>query len=249
MELENQDKLRQFMNCVIDQGNTRTKIYFFQKEELIKAFTFLNNEVKAIESTLNKEVFVHGIYSSSSKIAAFINKEKFLILSNETPLPIRLDYKTPESLGTDRIALAAGAYASFPGKNCLIISAGTCITIDIIDEHAVFQGGIISPGIDMRRIAMHKQTANLPLLSQKKVTEISLIGKSTKESMESGVINGVIAEISSTIDQFQSIYNDLTIIITGGDAYLFELHLKNKIFAQANLQAIGLNRILLYNAD
>lgn len=237
------------MNCVIDQGNTRTKIYFFQKEELIKAFTFLNNEVKAIESTLNKEVFVRGIYSSSSKIAAFINKEKFLLLSNETPLPIRLDYKTPESLGTDRIALATGAYASFPEKNCLIISAGTCITIDLIDEHGVFQGGIISPGIDMRRKAMHEQTAKLPQLSQKKVTDIALIGKSTKESMQSGVINGVIGEISSVIHQFQSIYNDLTIIITGGDAYLFELHLKNKIFAQANLQAIGLNRILLYNAD
>ncbi len=237
------------MNCVIDQGNTRTKIYFFQKEELIKAFTFLNNEVKAIESTLNKEVFVRGIYSSSSKIATFINKEKFLLLSTKTPLPIRLDYKTPESLGTDRIALATGAYASFPEKNCLIISAGTCITIDLIDEHGVFQGGIISPGIDMRRKAMHEQTAKLPQLSQKKVADIALIGKSTKESMQSGVINGVIGEISSVIHQFQSIYNDLTIIITGGDAYLFELHLKNKIFAQANLQAIGLNRILLYNAD
>jgi type III pantothenate kinase len=75
------------------------------------------------------------------------------------------------------------------------------------------------------------------------------VGKTTLESMQSGVFNGALNEISATIERFKAIYHDLTVIITGGDAYLFEFHLKNEIFAQQNLQAIGLNRILLYNAD
>lgn len=237
------------MNCIIDQGNTRTKIYFFENEELQKSCAFFNDELKKIQELIRNEHFDAGIYSSSSDLLEFIKPKDFLILSNETPIPISLDYKTPKTLGTDRIALAVGANYLYPERNCLIISTGTCITIDLMDKNGIFQGGIISPGFDMRRKAMHNQTANLPLLEQLKRKEVSLIGKSTEESMESGVFNGMLAELNATIDRFKSIYNDLTVIITGGDANLFEFHLKNEIFAQQNLQAIGLNRILLYNAN
>jgi type III pantothenate kinase len=95
---------------------------------------------------------------------------------------------------------------------------------------------------------MHTFTENLPFVDINKQEKVSLVGKSTTESMESGVYNGTIAEIEQTINQFKVIYKDLTAIITGGDHKLFELHLKNEIFAQPNLQAIGLNRILLHNA-
>jgi type III pantothenate kinase len=236
------------MHCTIDRGNTKTKIYFFEKNELKSSFSAFNKEEEALTSFLLKYNYSKGIFSSSADVPHFIDPSKFLILNSETPLPFELNYKTLKTLGADRIALAAGANFLYPNRNSLIISAGTCITIDLIDQLSVYQGGIITPGLTMRFQAMHKFTENLPLINIKNQESFPLIGKSTKESMESGVFNGTLAEIDQTINQFKGIYKDLTAIITGGDHKFFELHLKNEIFAQPNLQAIGLNRILVHNA-
>jgi type III pantothenate kinase len=236
------------MHCIIDRGNTKTKIYFFKEDTLKSSFSAINEEEEALASFLSKNKYTKGIFSSSSDVPLFMDTTKFLILNKETPLPFTLNYNTPETLGTDRIALAAGAHFLYPQSNCLVISTGTCITIDLIDKKSVYQGGIISLGLTIRLEAMHTFTENLPLLRIKKQASFPLIGKSTEESMESGVYNGTISEIDQTISQFKAIYKDLTAIITGGDHKMFELHLKNEIFAQPNLQAIGLNRILLHNA-
>lgn len=237
------------MNCIIDRGNTKTKVYLFINNELIEAFSFFNEEEKQLKDKLASLSFNKGIISSSSDIPKFLNEQNFLVLTNETPLPISLNYKTPKTLGTDRIALAVGAFSLFPNKNSLIISVGTCITADILDQNNTYQGGIISPGLTIRLQSLHTFTENLPLLKHNDQKQFPLIGKTTQESMESGIYNGAFAEINHIISQFMSIYQDLTVIITGGDANLFDLNIKNKIFAQLNLQAIGLNRILLYNAE
>jgi type III pantothenate kinase len=236
------------MHCVIDRGNTKTKVYFFEENGLIASYSSLNNKEDELISFINMHKFTKGIFSSTSGIPKFIQDKEFLILDSKTPLPISLNYKTPETLGTDRIALSVGTHFLYPQSNCLVISTGTCITIDLIDCKGVFQGGIISPGLAIRLHSMHTFTENLPFVDINKQEKVSLVGKSTTESMESGVYNGTIAEIEQTINQFKVIYKDLTAIITGGDHKLFELHLKNEIFAQPNLQAIGLNRILLHNA-
>lgn len=237
------------MNCIIDRGNTKTKIYLFEQNEQVEDYSFFNDEENQIKDKLSSLKFSRGIISSSSNIPAFIKEFNFLVLTNQTPLPISIAYKTPHTLGTDRIALAVGAFSLFPNKNSLIISAGTCITMDILDQNNTYQGGIISPGLTIRLQSLHTFTENLPLLKQNEQKQFPLIGKSTQESMESGIYNGAFAEINQFIYQFKAIYQDLTVIITGGDANLFDLNIKNKIFAQLNLQAIGLNRILLYNAE
>ena len=236
------------MNCVIDRGNTKTKIYLFENDLQIDMFSFFNEDEILIKQKMDSLNFSNGIISSSSDIPEFILKKHFLVLSNNTAIPISLNYATPNTLGTDRIALAVGAFSLYPNKNCLIISAGTCITIDVLDQNGTYQGGIISPGLTIRLQSLHTFTENLPLLKHSDLKQFPLIGKSTQESMESGIYNGAFAEINQLIDQFKAIYQDLTVIITGGDVNLFDLNIKNKIFAQQNLQALGLNRILLYNA-
>ena len=237
------------MNIILDIGNTKTKIYFFEADELCQSQSFLNQEEEAIKSFLQDKVYDRGIISCSGPIPDFLNLEKLVHLDANLNLPIQLNYKTPQTLGSDRIALACGANYLYPNTNCLIISTGTCITIDLIDDKGVYQGGIITPGITIRLQSLHNLTENLPLLDHTNQTSFDLIGKSTVESMESGIYNGALAEVKQTIQEFKAIYQDLTVIITGGDSNLFELHLKNKIFAQQNLQAIGLNRILIYNAE
>jgi len=237
------------MNCIIDRGNTKTKLHLFENEIEIACFSFFNNEDSKLQSKLNSLNFKKGILSSSSDIPDFLKKEEFIFLNTKTNLPIQINYKSPNTLGTDRIALAVGATALYPKQNCLIVSAGTCITTDLIDKNNIYQGGLISPGLTMRLQALHTFTQKLPLLKNSKKNEFPLIGKSTQESIESGVYNGIVAETKQIISQFQALYQDLTVIITGGDAFLFDLNIKNKIFAQLNLQAVGLNRILLYNAE
>lgn len=238
------------MNCIVDRGNTKTKIYFFKGNELQEMFSFLNENEDFMHQELSHLCFESGIISSSSDLPKFLAlyPNKFLILTSQTPVPIELNYDTPKTLGTDRIALVVGANYLYPYRNVLVLSAGTCLTVDLIDKHGVYQGGIISPGLTLRLQSLHTFTKNLPLLELNMKVEYPLLGKSTKESMESGIYNGLKAEVNATIEAFKAIYQDLTVLISGGDANLFDFHSKNKIFAQQNLQAIGLNRILHHNA-
>lgn len=236
------------MNLIVDIGNTRTKLYLFSKEKLVSRHVFFNEKEQQIEQAIKAFNYQKMIVSSSAHLAHFYTKLDFLLLNNKTKTPIKIDYKTPTTLGTDRIALAVGAQTIFPNKNCLIIGTGTCITTNFIDEKGVYQGGSISPGLTLRLQSLHTFTDKLPLIKPKEGKKVfELTGKSTQESIESGVFNGTFAEFDGIINSYKQIYKDLTVILTGGDQEIFELNLKNRIFANSNIQAIGLNRILNYN--
>ena len=101
----------------------------------------------------------------------------------------------------DRIALVAGAVLKFPNKNVLVIDAGTCITYDFIDANNNYYGGAISPGLKMRYKALHEFTEKLPLLEP--ISIKTKIGNTTENSIHVGIINGVINEIDSTIEQYR----------------------------------------------
>ncbi|HRF77340.1 MAG TPA: type III pantothenate kinase, partial [Chitinophagales bacterium] len=177
---------------------------------------------------------------------------KLLKFSQNTELPIVNDYATPATLGKDRLAAAVGSSAAFPGKNVLSIDAGTCIKYDFVRADNRYLGGGIAPGLVMRLKAMHNFTARLPLISltpQMLVQQTLLTGDSTTDSMLSGAINGALWEVEGAIAAYNAIYDDLHVIITGGDASFFELHVKSRIFARPNLVLEGLNTILKYNFD
>ncbi len=99
---------------------------------------------------------------------------------------------------------------------------------------------------------MHNFTARLPLLSPISLndhTPVKLIGNSTNSAMMSGTYNGALFEVEGMIDNYSSQYGNLTVVITGGDGYFFELHVKRQIFARPNLVLEGLNRILNFNLN
>jgi len=148
-------------------------------------------------------------------------------------------------LGKDRIAAVTGAWSMFPAKNILAIDAGTCITYDLITSNGEYLGGGISPGIRMRFQAMHTFTGKLPLVEPEDFDE--LIGRSTRESLLSGVYNGVMAEISELIRLYGKKFDDLTVILTGGDHVFLHNKLKISIFAVPELVLLGLNEIFDYN--
>ena len=154
-------------------------------------------------------------------------------------------YKTPKTLGVDRIALASAAIQKYPKKNVLVIDAGTCITFDFISKDKEYLGGAISPGIQMRYKALHNFTAKLPLLDSGELT--SFIGFDTESSIHSGVLNGVCNELDGVINQYSKKFRDLTVVLTGGDTNFLAKQLKSVIFAHPNFVLEGLHTILNYN--
>ena len=178
------------------------------------------------------------------KIQAFV---EIIFISSFTRVPFVNLYKTPKTLGVDRIALVAAAVSQFPYKNVLIVDAGSCITFDFVTAKKEYLGGAISPGIQMRFHALNHFTANLPLLVKEEAS--SFIGSSTKESINSGVVNGILQEIEGVISQYKNKYLDLTVVLTGGDTNFLSKQLKSSIFANQNFLLQGLNYLLKFNRD
>ncbi|MBS1680250.1 MAG: type III pantothenate kinase [Bacteroidetes bacterium] len=236
------------MNLVIDSGNTRIKAGIFAKEKLEETLLFdTENELKGFLRSNNFEnILISSVSILGTQILEWATAKKKMLLTHRLPLPIKINYKTPETLGVDRIAAVCGAIQLYPDNNCLAIDAGTCMTFDFIDRDKNYLGGGISPGIAMRFEAMHTFTAKLPLVTA--ATE-KLIGDSTESSMRSGVMNGILAETEGIIARYKEQYPDLRVVLCGGDALFFENNLKQSIFAAPELVLIGLNRILCHNAS
>ena len=181
-------------------------------------------------------------------ISAFIRiNYNFIFLGSDTNVPFENLYKTPQTLGVDRIALMSAASVLYPNRSVLVIDAGTCITYDLLTEENKYFGGAISPGIDMRYKALNQFTANLPLLNKEE--KIPVVGDTTKSAMHSGVLNGIILEIDGIIAQQKHKNKKLTVILTGGDTNFLSKKVKSTIFAQPNFLLEGLNSILIHNFD
>ena len=125
-------------------------------EELEKKLTGLNIERAIISSVKKLPPFVTDLLST--------NIPYVHILSHNSKLPFKIEYETPETLGTDRIAGVAGAFNLFPQSELLVIDAGTAITYDFLSE-GIYRGGNISPGLNMRFRALNKFTGKLPLVN------------------------------------------------------------------------------------
>ena len=169
------------------------------------------------------------------------------IVSHKLQLPYTNNYATPKTLGVDRIALVCGAAIQFSNKNVLIIDAGTCITYDFLNDKNEYLGGAISPGIRIRYKSLHDYTSKLPFLQSKEPK--NFIGDNTIESINSGVVNGVVQEIDGIINQYRKKYIDLTVVLTGGDTNFLSKQLKSSIFANQNFLLEGLNGILIFNKE
>ncbi|MFN8256731.1 MAG: type III pantothenate kinase [Bacteroidales bacterium] len=240
------------MNLVIDIGNTFTKLFLFSqgKVEYFRQFD-TNIEIQFEELFDNRIKPERGIICTVKDLPSKLFEEarnlvgNLVVLDEKTRIPVKNCYKTPESLGKDRLAGIAGANNIFPSKNVLAIDAGTAITFDFINESSEYVGGNISPGLGMRFRALNTFTGKLPLIEKKE--SFGLLGSTTEEAIVSGVQNGIIFEINSYIETLVSHYNDLKVILTGGDCFFFAHKLKYPIFAEPFLVAIGLNRILEYN--
>ncbi|MFD0977645.1 type III pantothenate kinase [Salinimicrobium gaetbulicola] len=240
------------MNLIIDVGNTLAKVAVFQNDELGKKEVVQKESLeKKIKEIFKEFPEIHAVVTSNVSKTTFSwpsglqKKARILNLDANTLLPFENLYGTPATLGNDRKALAAAAVKKYPGRNVLVIDAGTCITYDFKNAENQYLGGGISPGLKMRFKALNSFTANLPLVTPQE--DLKLIGDSTLSSINSGVIFGFLKEIDGIIEEYASQYDEMLTIITGGDAQFLSINLKNSIFANSNILLEGLNYILEFN--
>jgi type III pantothenate kinase len=236
------------MNIVIDNGNTLSKVGIFENDTLIRkeAFGSAKDLLRFVTGIKAEYVLVSSVTMRASDISAWpLSASRTFFLDKDLPIPIKNRYATPETLGVDRIAAACGAHFLFPGIDCLVIDAGTCINYEFINHDGEYMGGAISPGVRMRFESMHHGTAKLPLGGV--IMNPPLTGNSTMLCLQSGVINGAIEEVRGIISRYVSTYPGLRVILCGGDANVFENHLNPTIFVAPEVVLMGLNSILLHN--
>jgi type III pantothenate kinase len=237
------------LNLIIDIGNNSAKFFLFQGEQLILHTRKSNSSFEVIDEWNRlyniEKAIISSVIAESDEMAAGISKLQCPIIrfNNCMPLPLEINYRTPETLGSDRIAAAVGAWYEAPGRNMLVIDAGSAITIDFIGKDGKYNGGNIAPGIKMRLKALHEYTDRLPLIE--KEGDTPALGYNTETAIRSGVINGICHEIDGYINEFMQKYCDVLVFLTGGDEKPLKNRIKNRIFADKYLVAKGLNRILL----
>ena len=231
------------MNIVaIDIGNTNITIGLFlnDKEESINSLPGKSREkltdclrtawdkIPIAKSSKEKKrdgvIVVSSVKPQWTKLMQQIVKdaldEKIYLLGKDVPLPMTLWVDEPDRVGTDRIAAAAAAYAVVEDA-VAVADFGTAVTIDLVDEHGTFQGGVIFPGIEISADALKKNTAQLPKVKIKKPEEP--YGKTTADAINAGLYYSAVATLQEVIRRYaEKIGKWPHTVLTGSAAQLIK---------------------------
>ena len=236
------------MNLIADIGNNSAKFFLFQDDRLVLHTRRNGSSYDVIKEWSEGYEIEKAIVSSVIDLSDE-QKRTFEILNcpivwfnSSVATPLGIDYNTPHTLGSDRLAAAVGAWNEKPGCNLLVIDAGSAITTDFVDRTGIYRGGNIAPGIRMRLRALHEYTGRLPLVE--KEGEVLFLGKETETAIRSGVIRGICYEIEGYISEISQRFGEVYVFLTGGDEISLKNSIKSRIFADKFLVAKGLNRIL-----
>jgi len=227
----------------LDFGNTRLKAAVFGEDRLIEMRVLdTNNHASLLELITTfqpQKSILASVIAHDNTIEKILHEHTHChVLSYQSNLNFKISSSKPETIGVDRLALAAAAVAQYPGQNTLVIGMGSCITYNFINQRHEFLGGAISPGMEMRFRAMHEFTAKLPFTQPD--ANAPLIGYDTKTNLQSGVIHGITHEIRGFVHQYSQKFGNFNAVLTGGDSSYFAGQLKSGIFADPYLLFKGL---------
>ena len=217
------------MVLACDIGNSRIKAGIFNDNILTEVFVC--NSIPSIVENINsrhiREVAISSVVPAiSDELKNSLDKFEILpfVITKDSEFNLKIDYNSPDTLGMDRLCSAEGSYFLFKQKRIfkqdqIIVSIdfGTATTLNVITFPGVFSGGIIAPGIDLMFKSLNKDTAQLPLVYQTDFENI--IGKSTRESIASGVINSAAGLLDRALRLIEAELNPKKVIIytTGGN--------------------------------
>lgn len=236
---------------VIDLGNTRLKLGLYEGDTLRHTKTCSGDQFlpeiweKWKAQWLPERMAICTTASLSPEAEQWLKDNRVVEVGPQLRYPFAIDYKTPETLGQDRLAAVAAVDALYKGTNVLVIDCGTCITYDLLLSDRRYVGGNIAPGIRMRLRSMHDYTDRLPLVELPE--EVHWFGQSTTEALQGGGVAMAIMEARGLIFYLIEKYGSLRTVLTGGDAGYFDGHLPGAHEVCVDLVLTGLNEILKNN--
>lgn len=196
--------------------------------EILEEATLENDSTETLKAILEKyhpaKTILSSVINHNPEIETlFAERTSFHKLSYQSKLPFTTPIAKPTTIGPDRLALCAAAVHLFPGKNNLVIGLGSAITYNFVNKYRAFIGGSISPGMDMRFKSLKDYTAKLPLV--KEDWNFPLMGYDTETNILSGVLLGMAKEIDGIMNAYKAKYDNLKVLLTGGNARYFLPHL------------------------
>lgn len=235
-----------------DIGNTQSKLHVVRCGAIAELMLVPHGREEWLREQLRGRRFEECLVSATGEVSATLaalleeHCARVWHLSCELPLPLAIDYRSPHTLGADRIAAAAGAVTlGIAGEGpVLIADAGTALTLDVVSAEGRFLGGNISPGVRMRIEALHGHTAHLPAIASEGDTP--LIGYSTDTALRAGCVGGVAREIDALADALARDGAPALTVLTGGDAELIAPLLRHPYRLEHELVAHGMLAILQY---
>jgi len=223
-------------------GNSSDEIGLFLRQVLAE------NKVNPsdVEQIALCSVVPDLIHSVGSACMKYFSISPFILRAG-VRTGLKIKYRNPLEVGADRIANAIGATHMFPKKNLIIIDFGTATTFCAINEERDYLGGVIIPGLRLSMESLETQTAQLPKVEIRAIE--NTIGRSTVESIQSGLYWGTLTQVQGIIKRIreEGFYGKNAMVIgTGGFSRLFE---KEKIFDNhiPELVHLGLKEALVLN--
>lgn len=251
----------------VDIGNSTVKCGLFKGAELVRVFrtptsrspaepgwqTFFSGALaeERVDQIGMVSVVPHVTPEVRSALLDISGTDPHLF-SHRATLPFTLDYLTPETLGTDRLAAAAGAWIRIQRtcekpRTVVVLDAGTAVTIDVVEKNGAYRGGIISPGPVLTAGALNLGTAQLPTVET--VLPEHVIGRSTYEAIQSGVMFGFIESVTGLLRRVVSEEPAPAFILaTGGWATLLSEHIPAIDAVEPDLVLYGIFELTLLNA-
>ena len=254
------------MLLAIDTGNTNTLFAIHDGKEWIVEWRIATNATRTadeyavwfhqllvmqglsfedISECVISTVVPQSLFNMRNLSRRHLNVDPIIIGEEGVKIGIGIRNVNPKEVGADRLVTALGAIKRYKG-NLIIIDSGTATTFDVISEDGYFEGGIISPGINLSVKALHKAAAQLPRIEIRRPDNV--VGHSTVSAMQSGIFWGYIGLIDGLVERIIEEENrSFTVIGTGGVASLFEGASRTIEHYDSNLTIDGLLEIWRLN--
>lgn len=253
---------------VVEIGNTTTTFAVFLRETLLDLFRVPTHSLgdpewpkteleRLLDSYPEMEAavlcsVVPAVTETITCLLRDFGIPDVLRISAGLKLPFMIQYDTPESFGSDRIALCAAGRKLFPTRSLIALDIGTAITVDVLTASGAYAGGFIMPGLDIMARSLHERTAQLPLVSVVNTGEF--LGHSTDSCIRNGIFWGCIAGIDGLTEKIarqlaEQGDSEPGVILTGGNAHALAPFLKREAVHLEHAVARGACYLYEFNAS
>lgn len=244
------------MILCLDIGNSATKAGLFDGAALLRTLRTTRLDARALSDFVGparvQRAGIASVVPAATPDAALLVERLTgappLIVSADVVLPFAMAYETPETLGADRIAAAAGGRSLFPDSDPLVtLDAGSAVTVEVLAQGR-FLGGAIAPGPDLLYSALAERTAQLPLLRPE--FDLRAIGRSTEQSIRAGTgvtfiegLRGLLRRIGEELGA------PPTVVACGGWGDFLKAHIEEVTHLEPHLVLHGIRALVALNRD